>query len=72
MFPIFGFGQKHCHTTIKFRSFKTLNVKNVLMDLQAVPWSIINSFEDINDAISTWYTLFLDVVNMHVPLIEKS
>lgn len=42
------------------------------MDLQAVPWSIINSFEDINDAISTWYTLFLDVVNMHVPLIEKS
>ncbi len=41
-----------------------------LADLETVPWSIIDTFDNINDALETWYVLFLDVVNVHAPLTE--
>ena len=33
-----------------------------------IPWSVIESFDDLNDAVSAWNTLFIDVANRHAPI----
>ncbi len=66
-----GFGTKHSHTTIKYRSYKGIDIDSFLADLEAVPWSVIDIFDNVNDALETWYVIFLDVVNVHAPLTEK-
>ena len=42
-----------------------------LSDLGSVPWSIIELFDDLDDALHAWEVLFTDVVNVHVPLRER-
>ena len=34
----------------------------------AIPWSVLECFEDINDAVAIWNELFIDVANRHAPL----
>ena len=36
-------------------------------ELTCLPWSLIEMFDDINDAWSTWKMLFDSVVNRHCP-----
>ncbi len=61
-----GFGTKHSHTIIiKYRSYIGIDIDIFLADLEAVPWSIIDVFDNINDALKTWHVLFLDVVMLH-------
>ena len=36
--------------------------------IASVPWSVIESFDDINDAVVAWNNLFIDVANQHAPL----
>ncbi len=36
-----GFGTKHGHTTIKYRSYKGIDIDSFLADLEAVQWSVI-------------------------------
>ena len=31
-------------------------------------WSVVESFDDLNDAVSAWNTLFVDVANRHAPI----
>ena len=31
-------------------------------------WSVVESFDDLNDAVSAWNTLFLDVANRRAPI----
>ena len=33
-----------------------------------IPWSVVESFDDLNDAVSAWNTLFVDVANRHAPI----
>lgn len=35
------------------------------------PWSVIDAFDDPNDCLDTWVSLFDKVVNDHAPLKEK-
>ena len=56
--------RKHGHTTIKYRSYKHF-------DIGSVPWSIIEMFDDVDDALHAWEMLFMDVVKVHVPLRER-
>ena len=63
--------RKHGHTTIKYRSYKHFYQDAFLSDLGSVPWSIIELFDDVDDALHAWEMLFKDVVNVHVPLIER-
>ena len=61
---------KNSHFTITYRSFKNVNEDEFCNDLQSIPWDIIKMFDDTNDAVETWSSLFLEVVNVnkHLPL----
>ncbi len=47
------------HNTIKFRSYKEFDHDLFLEDLNSVLWNQCDAFDDPNDALSCWQTLFL-------------
>ena len=55
----------------EYRSFKSYNKESFVRDLSEVPWSIIESINDIDDAVLLWDKLFSSVVNIHAPLKFK-
>ncbi|MEW8544961.1 MAG: reverse transcriptase family protein, partial [Candidatus Thiodiazotropha sp.] len=73
-FPIFFTRKMHVHPpkgnhfTISYRSFKDFDEAKFFADLQAVPWDVIQCFDDINDILEAWTDLFLEVVDRNVPL----
>ena len=52
----------------EIRSYKNYNKESFRQDIARVPWSIIESFEDINDAVEAWNNLFSEEANRHAPL----
>ena len=50
------------------RSFKHYNKEDFQRDIAIVPWSVIESSDDINDAVGAWNNLFVDVANQNAPL----
>ena len=36
-----------------------------------VPWSVVDSSDNITDMVDTWNKLFLGVINKHAPIREK-
>ena len=66
-----NYDRKHGHTTIKYRSYKNFGEKSFLADLAVVPWSVIEQFDDVDDALDTWEKLFMEGLNMHAPLPER-
>ena len=52
------------------RSFKKCEEKALLSDLGSAPWQVMDSFDDVNDKLSYWMTLFLSVVDKHAPLMK--
>jgi len=56
------------HKYVTARNFKRLNDTKLNVELSQLPWSVIEAFEDINDAWSTWKMLFDSVVNQHCPI----
>ena len=61
--------QSKAHVEIRdIRSFKHYNKNHFRRDIAIVPWSVIESFDDINDAVVSWNNLFVDVANQHAPL----
>ena len=50
------------------RSFKRYNREHFCKDIAGIRWSVIETFDEINDAVSTWNNLFVDVANRHAPL----
>ena len=56
------------HQTIIYRSFKTFDESRFLTDLSLVPLEIIQAFDNINDIVSVWNTLFLEILNKHAPI----
>ena len=73
-FPIFLTRKTNCsipkfsHHTISYRSYKHFNEQEFIFDLQFVPWDIIKLFDDTNDVVDTWSTMFLNIVDKHLPL----
>ena len=59
---------KITHHTIKYRSFKKFEETKFIEDLQAIPWDVVNIFEDVDDALETWYSLLFEVIDKHIPL----
>ena len=59
---------KKSHFSISYRSFKNFNETEFISDLAATPWDVIKLFDDTNDTVETWSSLFLDIVNKHLPL----
>ena len=59
---------KSCHNTIRYRSFKNFDVSKFNEDLNSVPWDVVKVFDTVDDALDTWYSLFSDIIDKHVPL----
>ena len=53
------------------RSYKRYNREHFCKDITGIPWSVIESFDVINDAVSAWNSLFIDVANRHATLKRK-
>ena len=56
------------HKFVTARNFKRVNEDKLNDELAKIPWTIIEVFDDINDAWSTWKLLFDSVVNQHCPI----
>ena len=59
---------KNIHQTITFRSFKNFEENRFLNDLNSVPWEIIEQFDEVDDMVSIWSTLLLEVLDRHAPI----
>ena len=59
------------HKYMESRPFSKLNEQDFINDLINVPWNVIDCVNDIELAWQTWSSLFMDVVNLHVPLCKK-
>lgn len=65
------FGLKHCHRSINYRPFSTLDQQQFLDDLSQCPWDSVNDQEDVDQSLETWYNLLQSVVDKHLPLKSK-
>ena len=52
----------------EIRSSKRYNKEQFCKDVADIPWSTVESFDDINDAALAWNSLFVDVANWHAPI----
>ena len=73
-FPIFLTRKTNCtepkfsHHSITYRSFKFFNEQMFINDLQSAPWDVIKIFDDTNDTLETWSSMFIEIVDKHLPL----
>ena len=66
------FRKKHKeHSTIQYRKFKDVDLQELSTDMDKVPWSCIEAFDDVDDVWSTFRNLFFDVIDRHAPMREK-
>ena len=60
---------KKAHFTVTYRPLKKLNVNSLIKDLNEVPCTVLDTFDnDPDEMLSTWEALVLDVVDRHTPL----
>lgn len=59
---------KNTHQSITYRSFKNFEENRFLNDLSSVPWGIIEHFDKVDDIVSVWSTLLLEVLDRHAPI----
>ena len=65
---------KDCHRQTKCVSYRAMwkvDRSKLLSNLSQQTWSLINIFDDIEDAIDCFTALFMDVWNHHAPLKKK-
>ena len=73
-FPVFLTRKTNCttpkssHNTITYRSYKNFDEQKFLSELQSIPWDVIKVFEDVNDILDAWSSMFMEIVNRHLPL----
>ena len=60
-----------CHTYIRYRSFKHFSKDHFLSDLAQAPFGLIYNHNNPDEALETWNSVFLSVVNKHAPLRRK-
>ena len=53
------------HQVIKYRSFKHFDELKFLRDLSLDPWEIIQNFDKVDDIVSVWSILFLEIPDKH-------
>ena len=59
---------KNSHKYIQYRTFKTFDENAFLCDLSSAPWHQIEAFDNINDILAAWYSLFIAVIDKHAPI----
>ena len=61
----------HEHTSLKYRNLKSLNNELFAKDLSEAPWDSAFVFEDTDDIVDSWYSIFTNILNKHAPIISK-
>ncbi len=56
---------------VKYRSYKNLDTKNLIEDLEKIPWSILDLFNDVDAALDMFVSLLEYVLNDHIPWRER-
>ena len=51
---------------INVRNYKNVNIVQLKKDLEQVPWNIIELFDDIDDILWCWQSLFKYEISQHV------
>ena len=59
---------KNSHQIITYRSFRNFEENRFLNDLYSVPWEIIEQFDNLDDIVSSWNALLLEVLDRHAPI----
>ena len=59
------------HSYISFRSFKHFNKAAFFNHLHWAPFTEVLHCSDPDNALATWYNVYLNVVNRHAPLKRK-
>ena len=59
---------KNSHHNITYRSFRNFEENRFLNDLYSVPWEIIEQFDNLDDTVSGWNALLLEVLDRHAPI----
>ena len=61
-----SYRQAHCCKYI--RCFGKCDTDSLLNDLDVAPWSVMESFDDVDDQWNYWKKLFITIVDQHIPL----
>ena len=65
-------GTRHIkHRIITTRSWSEGAVDSFRADLETAPWSVIDSFDNIDDMCSTWESLMRTIIDRHFPSKRK-
>ena len=57
---------KKAHFTVTYRPLNNLNVSSLIKDLNEVPWTVLDTFDnDPDEMLSTWGTLVLHMVDRY-------
>ena len=59
---------KHSHQIITYRSFKNFEENRFINDLNSVPWETMEYFDKVDDIVSIWSTILLEVLDRHAPI----
>ena len=76
-YPIYGImhglaTRPNKHRTITTRPWNEKKKKNdFITDLKQAPWSLIDSFTDVDDMCSAWELLMKSLIDRHFPLKKK-
>ena len=54
--------------SIQRRSFKNVDSAKFNEDLTSLPWSVLDIFDDVDDKLAVFESLFKDVLDLHAPL----
>ena len=57
--------------TIEFRTTKNLDVNSFVKDLEEILWDSAYAYDNIDDIWHHWATLFNQILDKHVPLVQK-
>ena len=62
---------KKTNRSINFRCFNDIETNAFQDDLLYAPWEQVYSCQDVNEAWSTWHSLFMAIINHHAPIKSK-
>ena len=63
--------RQNLRNTFSYRNTKRLDAKKFVDDLSKAPWDTAFVFEDTEDIVDSWYKIFSDILDSHIPVKEK-
>ena len=62
-----SFNRGPVHKLISYRDTKHFNQSEFIQELENQPWSVINIYDNVSDALDYFINLFTTVLNKHAP-----